>query len=110
MPDIPDTPDVSTTRLDETIVLMLADFVRNGNLRLNWNRYQQTGLSRRRIQRYRKKAVEIYSYYPSIRKEVSDQRIEIEKCKLKADKLTMELNSYKKSFDDTVDISARFHK
>lgn len=57
-----------------------------------------------------KKAVEIYSYYPSIHKEVFDQRIEIEKCKLKVSELTLALDSYKKAFDDTVDISTRFHK
>ena len=97
-------------RPDPVIVQMISDFIRNGNFRLNWDKYGKIDLSRRRIQRYRRRAMEVYSYFPSIEEKISDLKTEIEKKDLNIKELTLSLNSFRKSSEDAVKVADKFNK
>ena len=98
------------THPDPIIALMISDFIQNGNFRLNWDKYAKIGITRRRVQRFRRRAMEVYSYFPSIEEKVAELKAEVEKRDEKIDELTLSLNSFRKSSEDTQKVAEKFNK
>ena len=94
---------------DPIIVSMISDFIQNGNFRLNWSKYEKMGLSRRRTQRYRRKAMEIYLYFPAIEQKISELKEEVDDRDREIENLRQQLSSFRKSSEDASKVLKKFH-